>query len=96
MGRHGAKQQRVLGLAVSVVAGESIAGENNLGILRYLLVLPVGRTRLLLARLLTVTVFVFMAVIIVAVVAYVLGASLFGIKPLPGVSGATIAAKGAS
>jgi len=85
-----------LPIAVSVVAGESIAGENNLGTLRYLLALPVGRTKLLIAKLMTVTVFVFMAVVIVAVVAYVAGASLFGIKPLPGISGAAIAAEDAT
>ena len=37
-------------LSVAVVAGDSIAGEANLGTLRYLLVRPAGRGRLLVAR----------------------------------------------
>src|SRR5690349_23458871 len=39
-----------LPLAVSVVAGDSVAGEANLGTLRYLLVTPVTRLRLLLVK----------------------------------------------
>ncbi len=39
-----------LPLAVSVVAGESIAGEASTGSLRNLLVVPVGRTRLLVVK----------------------------------------------
>src|SRR5689334_8253676 len=39
-----------LPIAVAVLAGESIAGEAAAGTLRYLLVRPVGRTRLLLAK----------------------------------------------
>src|SRR3954466_15356995 len=39
-----------LPLAVSIVAGDAIAGEAGLGPLRYLLVHPAGRTRLLLAK----------------------------------------------
>ena len=40
-----------LPIAVAVVAGDSIAGEAQAGTLRYLLVRPVGRTRLLVAKL---------------------------------------------
>ena len=36
-----------LPLAVSIVAGDSIAGETGLGTMRYLLIRPAGRTRLL-------------------------------------------------
>src|SRR6266511_2156921 len=39
-----------LPMAVSVVAGDSIAGEANLGTLRYLLVAPVRRGRLLAVK----------------------------------------------
>jgi ABC-2 type transport system permease protein len=39
-----------LPMAVSVVAGEAIAGEAGSGTLRYLLAVPVGRTRLLLVK----------------------------------------------
>jgi ABC-2 type transport system permease protein len=85
-----------LPVAVSVVAGDTIAGEAAFGTLRYLLARPVGRTRLLAAKLAATTVFVFFAVLIVAVIAFGAGASLFGIKPLPSVSGQTIAAQDAT
>jgi ABC-2 type transport system permease protein len=64
--------------AVSVVAGDAVAGEASAGTLRYLLVRPAGRTRLLVAKLLSSAVFVLMAVVIVAVVGYVVGTRLFG------------------
>jgi ABC-2 type transport system permease protein len=82
-----------LPVAVSVVAGDSIAGEANFGTLRYILTLPVGRTRLLVTKLATTSVFVFLAVFVVAAVAFAVGASLFGVKPLATVSGSTIAAE---
>ena len=44
-----------LPVAVAVVAGDSIAGEASAGTLRYLLARPVGRTRLLVAKLISVT-----------------------------------------
>ena len=43
-----------LPVAVAVVAGDAIAGEATTGTLRYLLVRPVGRTRLLVAKLISV------------------------------------------
>src|SRR6188508_1671801 len=39
-----------LPVAVAVVGGDAIAGEEQTGTLRYLLIRPVGRTRLLLAK----------------------------------------------
>src|SRR4051794_25507630 len=39
-----------LPLAVSVIAGDSIAGEANVGTLRYLLTVPVARLRLLAVK----------------------------------------------
>src|SRR3954464_14642744 len=39
-----------LPLAVGVVAGDSVAGEANIGTLRYLLTIPAGRTRLLVVK----------------------------------------------
>ncbi len=79
-----------LPLAVAVVAGESIAGEAQDGTLRYLLVRPVGRTRLLVAKLLSVLAFTMTAVTLVAVTAYVVGTQLFGSAPLPSTSGTTL------
>ena len=45
-----------LPVAVAVVAGDSIAGEASTGVLRYLLIRPVSRSRLLVAKLLAVVV----------------------------------------
>jgi len=79
-----------LPLAVAVVAGESIAGEAQGGTLRYLLVRPVGRTRLLVAKLVSVLAFTMTAVTLVALTAYVVGTQLFGSAPLPSTSGTTL------
>ena len=67
-----------LPIAVAVIAGEAIAGEAQQGTLRYLLVRPVGRTRLLVAKLVSVMVFVVLTVLVVAVTAYVVGALFLG------------------
>lgn len=83
-----------LPVAVAVVAGDSVAGEAQAGTLRYLLARPVGRTRLLVAKLVTAIVFVLMAVVIVAVVGYIIGTSLLGDGTTVGtttVSGTTLA-----
>ena len=85
-----------LPVAVAVLAGDAVAGEASAGTLRYLLVRPVGRTRLLVAKLGVTAVFVFLAVLVVAAVAFAVGAWLFGVKPLPSVSGQTIAAQDAT
>ena len=47
-----------LPIAVAIQAGDAIAGEAQQGTLRYLLVRPVGRTRLLVAKLVSVMAFV--------------------------------------
>jgi ABC-2 type transport system permease protein len=67
-----------LPVAVAVVAGDSIAGEATAGTLRYLLVRPVGRTRLLVAKLTSVIVYVLLVVIAVSVTAYATGVLLLG------------------
>src|SRR5829696_7996053 len=46
-----------LPLAVSAISGDAVAGEANLGTLRYLLTIPVGRTRLLLTKYLAIVIF---------------------------------------
>jgi len=53
-----------LPVAVAVIAGDAVAGEASAGTLRYLLVRPVGRTRLLVAKLVAVAVFILLAVVI--------------------------------
>jgi len=67
-----------LPVAVAVVAGDSIAGEASTGTLRYLLVRPVGRTRLLVAKLVSVIVYVLLVVLAVTVTAYATGVFLLG------------------
>ena len=57
---------------------DAIAGEAQQGTLRYLLVRPVGRTRLLLAKLVSVMAFVLLTLAIVAATAYVVGVLLLG------------------
>lgn len=80
-----------LPVATAVVAGDSIAGEASAGTLRYLLVRPVSRSRLLVAKLLAVVVFVVLAVLVIAAVGYVAGSVLFGIRPLAtSVSGSSL------
>ena len=76
-----------LPVAVAVVAGDSVAGEASAGMLRCLLARPAGRSRLLLAKLVALMVFVLVAVALVALTAYVTGALLFGSQPV-GVSSA--------
>jgi ABC-2 type transport system permease protein len=67
-----------LPLAVATISGDSIAGEANVGTLRYLLTVPVGRTRLLAVKYLAITIFAVLATLLVAVVGAVAGLLLFG------------------
>jgi ABC-2 type transport system permease protein len=67
-----------LPVAVALMAGEAIAGEAAAGTLRYLLVRPVSRSRLLVAKLISVVVFVLGAVVVVALVSLVVGLTLLG------------------
>src|ERR1700751_52066 len=82
-----------LPVAVAVVAGDSIAGEATGGTLRYLLVCPVGRTRLLVAKLISVIVYVLVVVLAVTFTAYATGVFLLGpsvaaaVGQAPGVAG---------
>lgn len=82
-----------LPIAVAVLGGDAIAGEAQTGTLRYLLTRPVGRTRLLVAKLVTVIAFVLLAVLVVAAVTAVEGRLLLGDAPAGGtvsLSGSTL------
>ncbi|MGC9379541.1 ABC transporter permease [Streptomyces sp. MH13] len=79
-----------LPMAVGVVAGDAIAGEASAGTLRYLLVAPAGRTRLLLAKYATVIAFCVAATLVVAVSALAVGALLFPVGDLTTISGTRI------
>ncbi|MER6712014.1 MULTISPECIES: ABC transporter permease [unclassified Streptomyces] len=79
-----------LPMAVGVVAGDAIAGEANAGTLRYLLVAPAGRSRLLLTKYATVVLFCLAATLVVAVSALTVGALLFPLGDLTTISGTQI------
>ncbi|MEU6774558.1 ABC transporter permease [Streptomyces sp. NPDC046759] len=79
-----------LPMAVGVVAGDAIAGEAGAGTLRYLLVAPAGRTRLLLTKYMTVLAFCVLATLVVTVTALVVGALLFPLGDLTTISGTRI------
>jgi ABC-2 type transport system permease protein len=80
-----------LPIAVASIAGDAIAGEANLGTLRYLLAVPVDRTRLLLVKFAGLVVFSFAATLLVAAVGALLGLALFGGGPVVTLSGSTLA-----
>jgi ABC-2 type transport system permease protein len=67
-----------LPVAVAVIAGDAVAGEAQAGTLRYLLTRPVGRTRLLVAKLIAVFTFVVVAVLLVSGIGYLTGRILLG------------------
>ncbi|GHF48555.1 MULTISPECIES: ABC transporter permease [Streptomyces] len=79
-----------LPMAVGVVAGDSVAGEASAGTLRYLLVAPAGRTRLLLAKYASTLVFCLAATLVVAVSALTVGALLFPLGDVTLISGTTV------
>ena len=67
-----------LPLAVSAISGDSVAGEANLGTLRYLLAIPAGRTRLLVIKYAAIVIFAVVATLVVATVGAIMGLALFG------------------
>ncbi|MEU1627806.1 ABC transporter permease [Streptomyces sp. NPDC020096] len=79
-----------LPMAIGVVAGDAIAGEASAGTLRYLLVAPAGRTRLLLVKYASVMVFCLVATLVVAASALLVGAVLFPLGDVTLISGITV------
>ncbi len=79
-----------LPLSIGVVAGDTIAGEASLGTIRYLLVAPSGRSRLLLIKYLSTVVFCLVATLTVVVVGALVGWALFGAEDVVLLSGDTI------
>lgn len=77
-----------LPITVAVVSGDTVAGEANAGMLRYLLVRPVGRLRLLVAKLVSTAAFVLLAVLFVTITAYAVGVAAFGFGPDAAAGGA--------
>jgi ABC-2 type transport system permease protein len=79
-----------LPLAVAAISADSIAGEANLGTLRYLLAVPVHRTRMLLVKYTATVVFTFAATLLVAVVGVLVGLAVFGGGDVTLLSGARV------
>jgi ABC-2 type transport system permease protein len=81
-----------LPLTVGVVAGDTIAGEANVSTLRYLLVAPAGRVRLLVVKYLAAAVFCLAATLAVTIAGAIIGVALFPVGPVTLLSGDTIGA----
>lgn len=77
-------------LSVAVVAGDSVAGEAGLGTLRYLLVRPAGRGRLLLAKAVVVALFCVVAALVVVIGGILAGLGFFPHGEVVTLSGTTI------
>ena len=85
-----AESAMFLPLALAMLSGDSIAGEANQGTLRYLLSVPVGRTRLLFIKYASLMIASIIGVLIVIVVGGVLGVAFFGAGPSATLSGGQI------
>ena len=82
-----------LPVSVAVLSGDGVAGESGTGMLRYLLVRPVSRTRLLVAKLIGTMSFVLAAVVLVAITSYITGVLAFGsggVKPVSATSSGAV------
>jgi ABC-2 type transport system permease protein len=79
-----------LPLTIGVVAGDTIAGEASHGTLRYLLIAPAGRIRLLIVKYAAAAVFCAAATLTVVVVGTLIGWALFPIGPVTLLSGTTV------
>ncbi|BCK70381.1 ABC transporter permease [Streptomyces libani subsp. rufus] len=79
-----------LPMSVGVIAGDSLAGEAHGGTLRYLLVAPAGRTRLLLVKYATTLTFCLVSTLVVALSALATGALLFPLGEVTLLSGTSV------
>lgn len=79
-----------LPVAIAAIAGDAVAGEANLGTLRYLLAVPTDRTRLLVVKFAAIVVFAAVATLFVAAVGAVLGLILFGGGDFTTLSGSSL------
>lgn len=79
-----------LPLTVAVTAGDTIAGEASHGTLRYLLIAPAGRMRLLLVKYIAAAAFCLAATATVVIVGTLTGWALFPIGPVTLLSGGEV------
>lgn len=80
----------LLPLCIGIASGDAVAGEASAGTLRYLLVVPVPRTRLLTVKAVAALTFAAAAVLAVAVTGLVVGALYFGLHDVTLLSGTTV------
>ncbi|WP_433022427.1 ABC transporter permease [Kribbella sp. CA-294648] len=76
--------------AVTVVAGESLAGEASLGTLRNMLTAPAGRSRLLAAKMVALVVFCVTATLTIWLSGLIAGVVLFPVGDVVLLSGTTV------
>ena len=79
-----------LPLTIGVVAGDTIAGEASTGTLRYLLVAPVNRARLLVVKFVGAGAFAIAATVTLMVTGIIVGVILFPVGPVTLLSGDVI------
>jgi ABC-2 type transport system permease protein len=79
-----------LPLAVAVVAGETLSGEASLGTLRYLLTVPVDRTRLLLVKYVSMVIFCLAATGVIGAMGMIMGEILFPAGRMTLLSGTSV------
>ena len=85
----------LLPLVTGVVAGDAVAGEAQSGTLRYLLTVPVSRTRVLLVKYAALVVFGLVSAVTVALVGLAVGVALFPSGDVTLLSGTTVPAASA-
>lgn len=79
-----------LPLTMAVVSGDTIAGEANTGTLRYLLIAPVSRIRLLIVKFIGAAAFAISATVTLMVTGILIGLILFPVGPVTLLSGDVI------
>ncbi|MEV8503934.1 ABC transporter permease [Actinoplanes sp. NPDC051475] len=79
-----------LPIAIAMLAGDAVAGEADQGTLRYLLTVPVGRTRLLAVKYAGIILGACVAPLVVAVSGLIVGLLLFGGGDVTTLSGSSI------
>lgn len=79
-----------LPLAMAMLSGDAVAGEANIGTLRYLLTVPVDRTRLLVVKLASLAIAALWGVLAVVIPGALVGIALFGTGPMTTLSGSQL------
>ncbi len=69
-------------LLIALVAGDSVAGEANMGTLRLLVTKPVSRTQLMLAKFMATVVYTALLLMWMAFLALLLSVALFGVNDI--------------